>query len=139
MLGNSTNFYGFKDFYFWIFFEFSAWFAPGYSISHYLGSMHSTFFPFSSVLNSKWPVTSGTGQWVTKFLPILLKYFCLAMWIHWIKSFFKFLNVERLSILLEGETFYENPLCPQWGFYIAINPRILLIDIKIIKRRSPID
>ena len=64
------------------------------------------------------------------FLLILLKYFCLAVWIDWISWFYKFSNVKRLKILPEGKKiFYEN-----YGrneiFYIAIHPgRISIVTI----------
>ena len=38
------------------------------------------------------------------FLLILLKYICLAMWIHWTNWFCNFLKIKTLSILLEGKT-----------------------------------
>ena len=37
-------------------------------------------------------------------LLILLKYFCLTVWIDWINWFCKFLNIKRLPVLLEGKT-----------------------------------
>ena len=38
------------------------------------------------------------------FLLILLKYFCLTVWIDWINWFCKILNIKRLPILIEGKT-----------------------------------
>ena len=54
------------------------------------------------------------------FLLILLKYYCLAVWIDWINWFCKFLIIKRLSVLLEGKKKknYENHLWPQWDFFI---------------------
>ena len=40
------------------------------------------------------------------------------MWIEWIHWFYNFLNIKRLSILLDGkQIFYENHLLEQWDLY----------------------